>query len=109
MHTIALVTQKGGSGKSTLAIGLAIAAMQDGHKVRLLETDPQGTVSSWRARRTAAEPAVETAGGALEIEQKLAAFERCGVTLVIVDTAAGNNAATEAVIAAADLCLIPAR
>src|SRR6202042_2609685 len=52
MHTIALVSQKGGSGKSTLAIGLAIAAMQDGQKVCLLETDPQGTVSNWRKRRT---------------------------------------------------------
>jgi chromosome partitioning protein len=40
MHTIALVTQKGGSGKSTLAIGLAVAAMQNGHNVRLVETDP---------------------------------------------------------------------
>jgi len=109
MHIIALVTQKGGTGKSTLAIGLAIAAMQDGHKVRLLETDPQGTVSNWRARRTAAEPLVETASAALDIEQKLAAFERSGVTLAIVDTAGGNNPAMDAVIAAADLCLIPAR
>jgi chromosome partitioning protein len=109
MHTIALVTQKGGSGKSTLAIGLAIAAMQDGHKVRMLETDPQGTVSNWRQRRAVAEPAVETASGASEIEQKLTAFERDGVTLTIVDTAGGNNASTAAVIAAADLCLIPAR
>jgi chromosome partitioning protein len=105
MHIIALVTQKGGAGKSTLAIGLAIAAMQDGHKVRLLETDPQGTVSNWRARRTAAEPL----SAALDIEQKLAAFERSGVTLAIVDTAGGNNPAMDAVIAAADLCLIPAR
>jgi chromosome partitioning protein len=109
MHTIALVTQKGGTGKSTLAIGLAIAAMQDGHKVRLLETDPQGTVSNWRQRRTAVEPAVETASGSLEIEQKLAMFERSGVTLTIVDTGGGNNTTMEAVIAAADLCLIPAR
>ncbi len=109
MHTIALVTQKGGSGKSTLAIGLAIAAMQDGHKVRLLETDPQGTVSNWRARRTAAEPTVETASSTLDIEQKLAAFERSGVKLAIVDTAGGDNRTMEAVIAAADLCLIPAR
>jgi len=109
MHTIALVTQKGGSGKSTLAIGLAIAAMQDGHKVGLLETDPQGTVSNWARRREAVEPRVETAGGSLEIEQKLAAFERGGVTLTILDTGAGNATTMEAAIAAADLCLIPAR
>lgn len=50
MHTIALVSKKGGTGKSTLAIGLAIAAMQDGHKVCLLEADPQGTVSNWHRR-----------------------------------------------------------
>jgi chromosome partitioning protein len=109
MHTIALVTLKGGTGKSTLAIGLAIAAMQDGHKVRLLETDPLGTLSNWRQRRNDVEPGVETASGSLDIEQKLAAFERSGVTLTIVDTGGGNNTTMEAVIAVADLCLIPAR
>jgi chromosome partitioning protein len=109
MHTIALVTQKGGTGKSTLAIGLAIAAMQDGHKVRLLETDPLGTLSNWRQRRNDVEPGVEIASGSLDIEQKLAAFERSGVALTIVDTGGGNNTTMEAVIAVADLCLIPAR
>jgi chromosome partitioning protein len=59
MHTIVLATQKGGSGKSTLAIGLALAAMQDGHTVRMIETDPQGTISNWKRRRTNAEPVVE--------------------------------------------------
>ena len=60
MHTIALVSRKGGTGKSTLAIGLAVAAMEAGHRVCLLEADPLGTVSNWRRRRTAAEPTVET-------------------------------------------------
>lgn len=109
MQTIALVTQKGGTGKSTLAIGLAIAAMQEGHKVALLETDPQGTVSNWARRRPAAEPVVESASNSLDIEQKLAAFERSGITLTIVDTGAGNLTTMEAAIATADLCLIPAR
>ena len=36
MHTVALVSRKGGTGKSTLAIGLAIAAMEAGHRVCLL-------------------------------------------------------------------------
>ena len=109
MHTIALVSQKGGTGKSTLAIGLAIAAMQDGHKVCLLEADPQGTVSNWRRRRTQSEPTVETVAGHGDLAHRLPFLERCGVTLTIIDTAGGHSATTVAAIDAADLCLIPAR
>ncbi len=109
MHTIALVSQKGGSGKSTLAIGLAIAAMQDGHKVCLLETDPQGTISNWRRRRTQSEPMVETVIAGFEIEQKLPLLEHSVVTLTLIDTAGGESSTTAAAIAASDLCLIPAR
>jgi chromosome partitioning protein len=109
MHTIALVSQKGGTGKSTLAIGLAIAAMQDGHKVCLLEADPQGTVSNWRRRRTQSEPAVESIHDGAELAHRLAFLERCGVTLTIIDTAGGQSDTTAAAIGAADLCLIPAR
>ncbi len=108
MHTIALVSQKGGSGKSTLAIGLAIAAMQEGHKVCLLEADPQGTVSNWRQRRAREEPAVE-AVSACELDYKIPFLDRCGVTLAIIDTPAGQSEITEAAIRVADLCLIPAR
>jgi len=109
MHTIALVSQKGGSGKSTLAIGLAIAAMQDGHKVCLLETDPQGTVSNWRKRRTQSEPMVEIVSAGYQIDQKLPMLGNSGVTLTIIDTAGGVSATTERAMRAADLCLIPAR
>jgi chromosome partitioning protein len=109
MHTIALVSQKGGSGKSTLAIGLGIAAMQDGHRVCLLETDPQGTVSNWRRRRALSEPIVETVGAGYEIGQRLTALDRRGVMLTIIDTAGGTSVATTEAIGASDLCLIPAR
>jgi chromosome partitioning protein len=109
MHTIVLATQKGGSGKSTLAIGLALAAMQDGHTVRLIETDPQGTLSNWKRRRSSAEPAVEVINNTGAIEPRLQAFDRGGVTLTVIDTAGTVNAMTTAAIHAADLCLIPAR
>ena len=46
MHTVVLATQKGGSGKSTLAIGLAVAAIEGEHRVALVDTDQQGTVSN---------------------------------------------------------------
>ena len=47
MHTVVLATQKGGSGKSTIAMGLAVAAIEDGQRVVMIEADPQGTVSKW--------------------------------------------------------------
>jgi chromosome partitioning protein len=109
MQTIVLATQKGGSGKSTLAIGLALAAIQAGHTVRLIETDPQGTLSTWQGRRIYAEPMVEPVYGADAIEQRLQSLDRDGVTLTIIDTASGVSAATAAAIRYADLCLIPAR
>src|SRR3972149_3738387 len=59
MRTIAFTTQKGGSGKSTLAIDLAVAAMQEGERVIILDTDRQGTGSHWRPRRADPEPVVE--------------------------------------------------
>ncbi|MGZ5866546.1 MAG: nucleotide-binding protein [Xanthobacteraceae bacterium] len=109
MHTISLVSQKGGSGKSTLAIGLAIAAIQDGQNVRILETDPLGTVTNWRRRRAMPEPIVETLNGGGDIEHWLPIFDRLGVTLTIIDTAGGISPMTMAAIRSADLCLIPAR
>jgi chromosome partitioning protein len=109
MHTIVLATQKGGSGKSTLAIGLALAAKQAGHNVRLLETDQQGTLSNWQSRRGLAEPIVETLLNALAIEHRLESLARGGVTVTIIDTAGGLSAATTAAIRYCDLCLIPTR
>jgi chromosome partitioning protein len=109
MYTIVLATQKGGSGKSTLAIGLSLAAIQAGHTVRLIETDPQGTLSNWQSRRPYAEPLVEPVYSAGDIEQRLQSFDRSGVTLTIIDTAGGVSAATTAAIRYCDLCLIPAR
>jgi chromosome partitioning protein len=109
MYTIVLATQKGGSGKSTLAIGLALAAIQAGHTVRLIETDPQGTLSNWQGRRPYAEPMVEPVYSAGEIEGKLLSLRGSDVTLVIIDTAGGTSAATTAAIRYADLCLIPSR
>jgi chromosome partitioning protein len=109
MHTIVLATQKGGSGKSTLAIGLALAAIQAGHSVRLIETDSQGTLSNWQNRRPYAEPIVEPVYAAGDVEQRLQSLDCNGVTLTIIDTAGGTSAATTSAIRYADLCLIPAR
>jgi chromosome partitioning protein len=109
MKTLALVTQKGGSGKSTLAVGLAIAAMQDGERVYILETDKQGTVSNWAMRRTDPEPGVDRVSGGPELDKALALLASQGFTLAVIDTPGVDSVTVTAAIRAADLCLIPAR
>jgi chromosome partitioning protein len=109
VHTIALATQKGGSGKSTLAIGLAVAAMQDGQRVRLLDADRQETVWNWGRRRANPSPGVARVDGGIAIEQTLPFLDRSGITLAIIDTAGADGVLSTDIIGAADLCLIPAR
>ena len=109
MHTIAMVSCKGGTGKSTLAIGLAVAAMEAGHQVCVLEADPLGTVSKWRRRRSAAGPKIEAVHDGCALFLRIPELARGGMTVTIIDTAGGWSDASRAAIAAADLCLIPAR
>jgi chromosome partitioning protein len=109
MHVIVLATQKGGSGKSTLAVGLAIAAVGDGHRVALIDTDPQGTVSNWGRRRTVPEPHIHRVSSGIELERDLLALKRAGFTLAVIDTPATHNAFSLSAIGASTMCLIPAR
>ena len=45
-QVVAVVNQKGGVGKTSVTLGLASAAMARGHKVLVVDLDPQGA-SSW--------------------------------------------------------------
>ncbi len=109
MRTIVLATQKGGSGKSTLAIGLAVAAMAGGHRVAIIDTDQQGTVSSWARRRALHEPRVERVGNSGDIDRALRMLKNNSFTLAVIDTPATNNHLSSTAIGAADMCLIPTR
>jgi chromosome partitioning protein len=109
VHTITLATQKGGSGKSTLAIGLAVAALQDGERVFILEVDRQGTVSKWGARRATSEPGIESICEGSELRRFIQLLGSKLCTLAIIDTPGADSALSTDAIRVADLCLIPAR
>ncbi len=109
MQTIAFATQKGGSGKSTLSIGIAVAAMQAGERVFMLETDRQGTVSNWGLRRANPEPAIDRVTNGAELERALKLLQANGYTFAVIDSPGTNSVVATAAIRAADLCLIPAR
>jgi len=106
--TITLASQKGGTGKSTLSIGLAVAAVEDGERVCMLETDAQGTILNWGIRRANPDPAVERITDRFQLERALRVLMRRSYTLAIIDTPGSDNDITTAAIRMADLCL-PAR
>lgn len=106
MRVVALVTQKGGTGKTTLACCLAVAAMEAGLRVAVLDADPQATADAWYQMREADEPNVARVISA-EIPAVVAAVcER--YDLLLIDTP-GQSSASNSALRAADLCLIPCR
>jgi len=109
MYVLALVTQKGGSGKSTLAVGLAVAAMEIGERVALVEADEQCTISKWKERRANFYPRVDRVADPSEMEGVISRLEADGIWLAIIDTAATSNRLAMSAIAKADFCLIPVR
>ncbi|HEX7097447.1 MAG TPA: ParA family protein, partial [Acidimicrobiales bacterium] len=100
MTTVAVLNQKGGVGKTTVALGLASAAQAAGHKVLVVDLDPQAS-ATWTLgielddetlgvldvieadARGAADDAITESGWGPEVEvlpsgRALAALERDG-------------------------------
>ena len=112
MRTIAVAGAKGGVGKTTLAVHLAVAAVQQGRDVVLLDADPQLSAVRWSERRSSSGPVV--LGRA--VSQLAAELERIagvGADVAIVDTPprAWVGADNAALVAAklADVVLVPCR
>jgi chromosome partitioning protein len=108
MRTIAFVTQKGGSGKSTLASSVAVAAYEAGERTFIIDMDPQASLVNWAKTRGADDIPVCSATPA-KLPATLAALEKKGITLVVIDTAGADGVTSSAAMKAADLNIIPTR
>jgi chromosome partitioning protein len=108
MQTIVINSQKGGSGKTSLCAHLAVEAERAGDgPVYLIDTDPQGTLSTWHEARTAATPhRVEVK--LIDLGPSLNALAQRDAELCIIDTAP-NRTDEAGLFQLADLVLVPVR
>ncbi len=108
MPTVVLATLKGGAGKSTIAINLAVCAVLDGHRVAIIDHDPQRTATMWwKARGKPGNPWLhEGAGDPVEDVEHL---KRDGYAWIFVDTGRLDIEHVERACEAADIVLIPSR
>jgi chromosome partitioning protein len=108
MRTWALITQKGGSGKTTLALHLAVAAVQHGLKVAVVDCDPQRSAIRWAAIRDLEPPRIV---GAItpELPRLLDRLEAERFDLVLIDTSPRADRDLIVVAGRADLIVLPVR
>jgi len=109
MKVLVIASRKGGVGKTTISAHLSVAAEAAGvGPVALIDTDPQASLAGWWNKREAPTPVFSTATTS-SLKEHLAALKKAGVKLAIIDTPPAVTATIAAVIAQADLVLIPTR
>jgi chromosome partitioning protein len=84
MQVVVLASQKRGAGKTTLTGHLAVAAEQRGiGPVVMIDTDPQGSLSTWWNRRQASSPLLSPLPHLRDLPGRLQELEAGGVALVL--------------------------
>jgi chromosome partitioning protein len=103
---IALTSTKGGSGKSTVAACLAGELHNRGISVALLDVDPQRTLTAWHGRDGPLRAIIAGTANGAAVTAALKSLS-LQADVVLVDTPGFSNRDTLAVLAMADIALIP--
>ena len=108
MLVITFANQKGGSGKTTMAANVAAALHRDGHRVVILDVDPQGSAVAWSSRAAELEYEGPTcfAVGASALRRDLARLGEM-YDVAIIDGPAKLGAEARAAMVVADLVAVP--
>lgn len=110
-HIITVAQQKGGSGKTTVSANLAIGFLRLGHRVALVDTDPQGSLGRWFMTR------LDTAAGPVD-KLHFATSSAWGIPyevrnlsqthdIVIIDTPPKADSDLRPALRVADLVIVP--
>jgi chromosome partitioning protein len=117
VHIISVINLKGGVGKTTIALNLAATLAEQGHRVLLIDADPQQSATQWAQQGPAAGAAgalsmavasLRADDGAPQFQAALAQLAQAAqATLVVIDCP--PELSDPALVAAllADLVLVP--
>jgi chromosome partitioning protein len=106
---VAFAGQKGGVGKSTTAVCLAVAALERGSRVLLVDADPQGTVRTWgevAAERRRPAPTVIAMGASMHKPGQLAALA-AGYDMTFIDCPPRHGEVQRSALMVADMVVLP--
>lgn len=112
MHIISVINLKGGVGKTTIALNLAATLAEQGHRVVLIDADPQRSATQWAQQGPPALPMavhpLQADAGAPQFQAALAQLAQAAqATLVVIDCP--PELSDPALVAAllADVVLVP--
>ena len=102
---ISIVNQKGGVGKTTLAVNLAGGLNAAGKHVRLIDTDPQGSITQWGSIENGLSIAVDHVPRVLKPRHVKNLGK--GLDTVIIDSPPALEKITVNNISVSDLVIVP--